>query len=881
MFDLEKSIRDWKKTLQKHDTFEDGLIADIELHLRDAYDSLKREGIGDEEAFHEAAAQVGTAESIASEYYKNRVLSLNRRSPWRPSRFMPALAWNYVKTAWRKIKRQKGYSFINVAGLAIGLSVCMMIVLWVVDEWSFDRFHANARRIFRVYRDESATRPNSGSALTSPPIAESLKKDFPEIIQATRFGTWERRLVSYRDKNFNETKYMHADPDFFAMFSFPLVKGDPRTAFAKPNSVVITEEMAAKYFGQEDPIGKVLTVNHSFDVAVTGVIKNVPSNSSLEFDFLSPFDLLLKQFFGEDISGNWGFNSFSTYVMLSPNASGENLNRKLLGYLKKYQPEDTDELALQPLTDIHLFSDLGHDYNNQGDIKYVWIFGALAIFVLLIASVNFMNLTTARSANRAKEVGLRKVVGAERIQLIRQFFGESIMMTLFALAIALMLVELLLPFFNTLSGKHLISAWRNNPSLFLTFIGIALVTGIFSGSYPALFLSSFQPIQVLKGSLSSTGANPLFRKALVIFQFSLSVFLVIGTIVISRQLSYMRNKDLGFNREHIIHLGIYGELHKKYGAIRDRFLQNPDVLHVTASLTLPTNIQNSPGTPEWEGKGPDEKMEIKADFVDFDYIETFDIPLVEGRSFSRDYATDPETAYIVNEEAVRRMRLQKPAVGKSFGFWSNKGQIIGVMKDAHFQTLHHKVEPLVFKIFPDWFFRMYVKIRPGDIAATLRSLEKTWDQMGLGYPFDFKFLDEDFQNLYNTEARLGNIFRSFTALAVFIACLGLFGLASFLAEQRTREIGIRKVLGASVFGIALRMSGDFTKWVLVANLIAWPVSWIVMSRWLNGFAYRSNLEGWIFLITAGLSLGLALLTVSFQSFRAARANPAKTLRQEA
>ena len=881
MFDLERAIRGWKKTLYKFESLDDGFIADLELHLRDEYSGQKEAGLGDEEAFRRAAAQVGTAESIASEYYKNRVLSLNRRSPWRLSRFMPALAWNYVKTAWRKIKRQKGYSFINIAGLAIGLSVCMMIVLWVVDEWSFDRFHADARRIFRVYRNESATRPNSGSALTSPPMAESLKKDFPEIILATRFGTWERRLVTYRDKNFNETKYMHADPDFLAMFSFPLVKGEPAAAFAKPNSVVITEKTAAKYFGLEDPLGKILTVNHSFDVVVTGVIKNVPSNSSLEFDFLSPFEILFKQFIGEDTRGNWGFNSFSTYVMLPPNASAENLNRKLLGYIKKYQPEDPDELVLQPLMDIHLFSDLGHDYNNLGDIKYVWIFSALAVFVLLIASVNFMNLTTARSASRAKEVGLRKVVGAGRIQLIRQFFGESIMMALLALAIALVLVELLLPLFNTLSGKHLTSAWRNNPALLLTFFGIALVTGAFSGSYPALFLSSFQPIRVLKGSLGSAGVNPLFRKVLVSFQFSLSVFLVIGTIVISRQLSYLRNKDLGYNREHIIHLSIHGGLHEKYGAIRDRFLKNPDVLHVTASLALPTNIQNSPGTPEWEGKGPDEKMEIKADFVDFDYIETFNIPLVEGRSFSRDYATDPETAFIVNEEAVRRMRLQKPVVGKSFGFWSTKGQIIGVMKDAHFQTLHHKVEPLVFKIFPDWFFRMYVKIRSGDIAATLRSLEKTWDQMDLGYPFDFRFLDEDFQNLYNAEARLGSIFRSFAALAVFIACLGLFGLASYLAEQRAREIGIRKVLGASVSGIALRMSGDFTKWVLVANLIAWPVSWIIMSRWLNGFAYRLSLEAWIFLLAAGLSLGLALLTVGLQSVRAARANPAVTLRQDA
>lgn len=787
---------------------------------------------------------------------------------------------HYFKIALRYILRQKFYSFINIAGLTIGMACCMMITLWVRDELSYDRFHQNAEAIYRVYHYESTTPQNSPSALTPPPMAAALKKDFPEIIKATRFGTWLKRLVTYQDKHFNETKYMHADPDFFAMFSFPFVKGDPATAFSNPYSVVITETAAAKYFGREDPLGKTLTVNHTFDVAVTGVIQDVPSNSSLEFDLLSPFDILIKEFIGEKNRSNWGFNSFSTFVMLPRNASSDNLSQKLNGYLKKLEPESTYEMALQPFIDIHLFSKLDHDYKNLGDIKYVWIFSALAVFVLLIASVNFMNLTTARSANRAQEVGLRKVVGAQRSQLVRQFFGESVLMALLALVTALLLVELLLPLFNALSGKHLASAWQNNPPLLFGFFGMALLTGLFSGSYPALFLSSFQPIRVLKGSLRSTGANSRFRKVLVIFQFSLSVFLIIGTIVISRQLSYMRNIDLGFSRERIIHLNIHGELHEKYGAIRDRFLQNPKVLHVTASMALPTNIQSSPGTPEWEGKAPDEQMEIKADFVDIDYIETFNIPMVEGRSFSRDYATDPETAFIVNEEAVRRMRLQKPVVGKRFGFWNIDGRIIGVMKDAHFQSLHHRIEPLVFKMFPPWLRRMYVKIQSDNISATLSSLEKTWDQMNLGYPFEFRFLDENFHNLYKTEERLGNIFRSFAALAVFIACLGLLGLASFMAEQKAKEIGIRRILGASVFGIALMMSKEFTRWVLMANLIAWPAAWIVMSRWLKGFAYRSDLGAWIFFLSAGLSLGLALLTVAFQSYRAALADPAETLRQE-
>lgn len=880
IFDLDEEIRKWKKSLRRYEVFEDGFIADIELHLRDAYKAHRQEGLSEADAFWKAVDQMGTADSIATEYRKNRLVMLNRRSPLRPGRFMPALVWNYIKTALRAIRRQKGYSFINVIGLAIGLTVCMMIVLWVADEWSFDRFNANADRIYRVYRNESATTEGATSVLTPPPMAAALKADFPEIIKATRFGYWRRSLVTYKDKSFNESGFRHADPDFFDMFSFPLLNGDPENVFSQPYSVVLAEKAAEKYFGKEDPIGKVLTVNNSYDVTVTGVIHNESFNSSLEFDFLAPFDLLLKESIGEEHADNWGFNSFGTYVMLERSVSAENLNEKLKSYLHKYSEEDTDELALQPLTDIHLFSNLGHDLSNRGDIKYVWIFSALAVFVLLIACVNFMNLTTARSANRAREVGLRKVVGAGRPQLIRQFFSESILMALFALVIAFFLLEFFLPLFNTLSGKKLASNWQNNPTLLIGFIGLAFLTGILSGIYPSLFLSSFRPIQSLKGSMNSSGANLIFRKALVIFQFTLSIFLIIGTHVISRQLSYMRNIDLGFNREHIIYISIHGELHEKYDAIREQFLKDPDVLHVTASMSLPTSIQGSPGTPMWEGRPPDAKMEIKADFVDYDYIETFEIPLVEGRSFSRDFATDPETAFIVNEEAVRRMGLEKPVVGKKFGFWDIDGQIIGVMKDAHFQPLHQKIEPLVFKMFPGWLRRMYVKFRSDNIASTLSSLEKTWVDMNLGYPFEYRFLDEAFENLYKSEARLEKIFRSFAALAVFIACLGLFGLASFVAEQRTKEIGIRKVLGSSTSRIVALLNQEFLKWVAASNLIAWPIAYLALRKWLQKFAYRAGIEIWAFVLAAILGLAVALFTVSLQTLRAARANPVDSLKHE-
>jgi putative ABC transport system permease protein len=782
--------------------------------------------------------------------------------------------------ALRNLRKHKAYSLINIAGLAIGMACSILIFLWVRDELSFDGFHADAARIVRVYRDEGATTPGSSSALTSPPMAAAFKKDFPEVIKSTRFGTWQRRLVTSGNNNFTETGYMHADPDFFEIFSFPFVKGDPQSAFSNPNSVVLTESAARKYFGADDPMGRTLTVDRAFDIVVTGVLQDPPSISSLKFSMLSPFALLLSKYLDEESGDRWGFNSFSTFLLLAPEVRAKDFNAKLDGYLHRYAAEDTDRLAVQPLTDIHLRSTVGHEPFATGSIKYVWIFSALALIILAIASINFMNLTTARYAKRAREVGMRKVVGARRSQLVRQFFAESILTSLLALGVALIFVELTLPPFNSLSGKALASGDLGKLPVLLGCIGISLATGLFSGIYPALFLSSFRPIRVLKGALKGSGGSTAFRKTLVIIQFSLSVFLITGTAVISRQMTYMRNKDLGFDKERIIHLRLFGELVGKYPIIRERLLQNPDVVSVTASLALPTDIQNSPGTPEWDGKDPNAKWDIRADFVDFDYIETFSVPIVEGRSFSRDYATDADEAYIVNEEAVRRMGLKRPVVGRRFAFWGREGRIIGVMQDAHFQNFHRKIEPLVFKIFPDWFRFLYIRLRAGDTPAVIASIEKTWASLHLGYPFDDRFLDEEFDSLYRTEARMGTLFRTFAALAVFIACLGLLGLASFMAEQRTKEIGIRRILGASIPGITTMMSREFVVWILAANLLAWPAAWFFMGRWLRGFAYRAELSLWSFVLSGAIALAVALLTVGSLSVRAASANPADALRYE-
>jgi len=787
---------------------------------------------------------------------------------------------NYLKVTLRNIQKHKGYSFINLTGLAMGMVCCIFILLWVQDELSYDKFHIHGREIYRVVKEERHTEEIVQSGLTPPPLAAALKENFPEILKSTRFGSWERRLISYGEKHFNERGYYHVDPDFFEMFSFPFVKGDPSTAFSEPYSIVITEAMAVKYFGDGDPIGEILNVNHQFDVTVTGVILNIPMNSSLQFDFLSPFQILLKEFIGEGNSDNWNFNSFSTYVQIPENYSTQAMRPKLYDYLQQRDVENRDHLFIQPLHQLHLHSHLEHDIDGRGDIKYVWIFTLLAFLILLIACINFMNLTTARAAQRAREVGLRKVIGARRSQLIKQFFGESVFMAFCALILAGVVGEMLLSQFNQMTGKSLTLHLTGNLTLYIGAVIIVMITSVVAGSYPALLLSSFRPAKVLKGTLQAAGSNLKFRKILVIIQFSLSVFLIISTFVISQQMKYIRNIDLGIEKEHIIHIRLHGnELTQRYSAIKNEMLRLPDVLFVTASLALPTDIRNSPGSPDWEAKDPNNDMQIKADFVDYDYIEMFNIQMVAGRAFSKSYATDDSAAYIVNQEAVRQMGLEDP-VGKRFSFWGRPGNIVGVMKNFHFQPLHHDIKPIVFKIFPSWFRRIYVKVKSGDLSQAISAIEKTWKHLNPGYPFEYQFLDENYDQLYREEKRLGTLFNTFTFLAVFIACLGLFGLASFMTEQRTKEIGIRKVLGASASGIICLLSKEFSKWVLMANLLSWPVAYFIMDKWLQGFAYRTKVGWFVFIISCLISLFVAMTTVAYQAVKVALANPIKALKYE-
>ncbi len=789
---------------------------------------------------------------------------------------------NYVKIAWRNIKRYKGYSFINIFGLAVGLACCILILLWVQDELSYDRFHTNGDKLYRIVTEFHKTEPVTHYWPVCAPLAPALKQEYPEVARATRFTQLRRgQLVKFGEKKFLESMICLTDPDFFAMFTFPFLEGDPQTALSNPDSIVLVESASSKYFGDENPIGKVLNINNQHDFTVTGIVKEIPENSTIQFDFLLPFVRIEDFETAWAVLDNWTLSGFATYLQLEKTASADALENKIAYYLKKHVPESEDVIYLQPFEDIHLYSSqIQFGVEGQGDITYVYIFSLVAFFVLVIACINFMNLATARSATRAREVGLRKVVGAKRSQLIRQFFSESVGMALLSLILAVVLVELFLPVFANLSGKTLVLNLSSHLHIVLAIIILTLFTGFLSGTYPALFLSSLRPVKVLKGTLKSEGRGFIFRRILVVSQFSLSILLIICTIVVSRQIGYMQNKKLGFDRERVVYLPIREELSERYETLKTELVKKAGIMNVAASSSLPTSgVILTTDKVSWEGKNPEDNVVLEVTSTGYDFIETFDMKVVEGRSFSKEFLTDEEEAIVINETAKKIIGMENP-VGKQLIFGDSATTIIGVVKDYHFKSMHSEIEPLIMAIVPSLYRYIFIKLESGDIPNSLANIEKTWNRVIPETPFEYHFLDEAYDKLYRSEMRMGTLFNYFTVLGILISCLGLFGLASFMAEKRTKEIGVRKVLGASLSGIVLLLNKQFARWVLIANLLSWPVAYYAMSRWLQGFAYRINLGIWIFVLAASIALVIAVMTVSYQSVKAALANPAESLRYE-
>jgi putative ABC transport system permease protein len=804
---------------------------------------------------------------------------------------------NYIKTAFRNLLKNKGFTAINVLGLALGLATCLLIVFYVFDELSFDRYNVNLEHIYRL-NNNIKFGGNEGSYSESPaPTAAALKADFPEIEQVTRFRQRGGNLVKKGDHNIQEDMMVYADPTIFKIFTLPMVDGDPATALKETHSVVINEKMALKYFNTTRAVGKVLTFNDTALYKVTGVIKNIPKQSHFDFDFFISMSSL-----NESKEDSWFNNNFDTYILFRPDADIDRFTAKLTQFIRKHAEPQLQSIlhmdfttlekggnyfrfSITPLKKLHLESNTKYDLGTKGDIKIVYIFSAIAIFILLIACVNFMNLSTARSSNRAKEVGVRKVLGSPRKYLIAQFLTESVMVTLAGAIIALFLAWGFLHTFNQMSGKELAVTPQIISWLIPVMIIFVIVVGCVAGSYPALFLSGFQPIEVLKGKLASGFKGGMLRSSLVVFQFFISIVLIIGTVVIYNQLQYIQNKDVGYNRDHVMIINRTWTLGKKAKTFKDEIKQLAGVKNATMSGYLPTGGNNN-NSSMFKDPVLDAKRAIQSSIwtVDEDYIPTLGIKVKSGRNFSREMKTDTD-AIIVNEAAEQLLGFKDPLNQLLYLPMDSKASImkpfhiVGVIKNFNFKSLRETVTPLVLFDSEDTG-ALTVRMNSTDMPSLLAQMKSKWAGLSPNLQFDYSFMNENYEGNYRAEQRTGKIAVAFTSLAVIIACLGLFGLAAYAAEQRTKEIGIRKVLGASISTIVGMLSKDFIKLVLIAILIAAPVAWYFMNKWLEGFAYRQEFQWWVVILAGVGAILIAFVTISFQSIKAALTNPVKSLKSE-
>lgn len=797
------------------------------------------------------------------------------------------MLFNYFKIAIRVITRQRRFTAINVIGLSIGLASFALIAVYLKHELSYDRAFTNADRIYRVAATLHLESGPSTRARTAPPFASIFKEEFPEIVSAVRIGQSYRPL-SYGDKTFFDVRLFTADSTFFDLFDFPFASGDRATALTQPNTIVLTPEAARKYFGDEDPLGKQMTLSDTINLLVTGVLKSAPDHSHLDFDCIYSRTTVVKPH--QESVDSWYSNNFYTYILLEPSASAAAIDAKFPAVLDKHMGADRKstlwyEFFLQPVQDIHLYSSLSGEIEPNGSMNVIYAFGSIAVFILLIAAINFMNLSTAKAAKRANEVGIRKTAGASRRQLITQFLGESILLSVASALLALLAVQIALPSFSTLVGRELATGFIDDPQLVIGFCLITLIVGLLSGIYPAFFLSQFRPIDVLKGKMGMGNRGMNLRKGLVVFQFSISIILIAGTIIIRNQIHFMQDQDLGFQKEQLIVVSLRGsEGTQKYEAIKQQLLKHPGILDVSASAEPLGRGQSSVATLP-EGWAENELTSVTTIMADEDFIPTHQIKLVAGRNFSKNNPADVEHAFIVNEAAVKLFGWKESAtaIGKKLDWGLGKeGQVVGVVSDFHYFSLHRKVEPLIIHIQPDAYSYLTLRVSPErrDWQSAIHTLEKEWKALGMRGEFHYFFLDEDFGKQYQSEQRLNAFITYFSVLAIAIGCLGLFGLAAYSTEQRSKEIGIRKVLGASVFGLAGLLSIDFLIPVLIANVIAWPLAWYILNQWLSNFPFHIDVSVYV-LITSGLiAIVIAWLTVGFESVKTALQNPVRSLRSE-
>lgn len=804
---------------------------------------------------------------------------------------------NYIKIAVRNLLKYRFISFINLFGLTIGLSCCLLILTYIIHELSFDKYNskaANIYRVTRIFKSPETGAVNLHLGTVAPPFGPLLQNDFKEIKSLTRLLGVSVLPLAYQEKKFIERNVYFADEHLFDVFDVQVVKGNPANALTDPFTVMLSEEMAKKYFGDADPVNQVIKMDNRSNVKVTGVYKAFPSNAHIHPAIMISFNTLKDSaVYGEqNLRTNWGNNSFFTYMLLPGNYDPKKLEAQFPAFLNrhivegaKYKTSQWTSLTLQKLTDIHLHSHLDYEAEENGDIKRVYVFSAIALFILLIACINYMNLSTARSALRAREIGIRKVVGARRKEIIAQFLSESVLLSAFALLLAIACAALALPWLNEISNQALSLNILLKWYILVPVLFVPVVIGLLSGIYPAVFMSSFQPVKVLKGLFKASGGNISFRQVLVTAQFAISIILIISTVVVFKQLRYMQQKSLGFNREHIVTLQYNGGLNNNFEAFRNDLLTNSAIKEVTRSSRIPTGrlldaqgsqiINNDTAVPV--------SADIKYVVADQQFLSTYGVRIVAGRGLSKDFTTDT-SSFLINEAAVKALGFtnNEKVIGKTMTYGGRRGQVVGIINDFHFESMHQKIVPLILLMpaTPNEYGRISVKIAGNAIPAALSHIQQTWNRFLPDVPYEHTFMDENFDKLYKSEERQGNLFTTFACIAIFIACLGLFGLTTFTITQRIKEIGIRKVLGASTGNIVGLLSKDFVKLVLIAAIIAFPVAWYAMSNWLQDFAYRTNIQWWIFITALAIAAFIALATISIQAIKAALANPVKSLRSE-
>jgi ABC-type antimicrobial peptide transport system permease subunit len=787
---------------------------------------------------------------------------------------------NFFLIAVRNISKHFGFTLINITGLSVGLASSLLLLLWVRDELSYEKFNLNAENIYRVEEDQFYSGRRYHVTVTPYPSGPVWKEKIPEIKEQSRISRMPRLLFRMDDKVFFESSVVAADSGLLKMFTMPLVKGDPQTALEAPHSIILTEKLAAKYFGKTDPLGKSVTLENRYQFMVTGVMKDLPKNSMFTFEGILPFSFLKEL---GAYSEHWGSNSIFTFVQVENSVNIDSINKKLTGIVLENLPETTTKFSLFPMMDIHLHGQFGF-IETRGPVIVVYVFTLIAIFILLIACINFINLSTAKASSRGKEIGIKKVAGADKKSLIIHFMLESLLMVIIAMVFAFALVGISLDLFNNISGKYFTLPDLVQPGFLLCFLTAGLVAGFISGVYPAFYLSSFNPVNVLKGETVTGGGNGRLRRILVIIQFSLSILIAIAAVFMYRQLKFMQEKELGFDKNNVIGIQMADNMKPKYYSLKLELKKESLIRGVTASLWNPVMIGSNSGGAEWDGKEPDRHVLIGTNGVDYDYVSTMKMEIVSGRDFSRDFpadlARDTTGNFLVNEEVVKLMEIGDP-VGKRFRFMGLSGTIVGVMKNFHFKGADQPIEPVAFALADTGFLRMIlIRLAPGDVPAALKTVERIWKDVLPEYPLEYSFIDQDYNNLFRSQIRLTRLLKYFTILAIFIACLGLYGLASYSAERRTNEIGIRKVMGAGSLEVIYSMIMEFLVPVLISVMISLPLGWIIVDKLLKQFAYRIDKSMFVF---AGIAIGaviIAVFTVSYQAYKATGINPAEALKLE-